>query len=205
MKVTCVTAVVVALPLVAGGMTIDIPDPNTVVQITTDELFGAIEGRRDELATNPAELYRVVEEIFEPRLDQAYVGQLVLAKHWRSTTPDQRERFTEAFKGFMIRTYSNALLEFSSTQIQILPYRPGSRDDRATVRTRVTLIEGEVAPVNYSLRLTDDGWKIWDVIIEGISYIKNYRSDFNVEIRQKGLDAVIVRLEGLSAPDENGE
>lgn len=205
MKVTCVTAVVVALPLVAGGMTTDIPDPNTVVQITTDELFGAIEGRRDELATNPAELYRVVEEIFAPRLDQAYVGQLVLAKHWRSATPDQRERFTEAFQGFMIRTYSNALLEFSNTQIQILPYRPGSRDDRATVRTRVTLNEGEVAPVNYSLRLTDDGWKIWDVIIEGISYIKNYRSDFNVEIRQKGLDAVIVRLEGLSAPDENGE
>ena len=205
MKVTCVTAVVVALPLVAGGVTTDIPDPNAVVQITADELFGAIEGRRDELATNPAELYRVVEEIFEPRLDQAYVGRLVLAKHWRSATPDQRERFTEAFQVFMIRTYSNAVLEFSSTQIQVLPYRPGSRDDRATVRTRVTLNEGEVAPVNYSLRLTDDGWKIWDVIIEGISYIKNYRSDFNVEIRQKGLDAVIVRLEGLSAPDENGE
>ncbi len=180
-------------------------DPNTMIQGTADALFLAMNGRREQLEADRPELYRIVDEVLLPRFDRNYAGRLVLAKHWRTASAEQRAQFVQAFYEFLVRTYAKGLLRFADNPIRVLPFRPGTKEGRATVRTEVTLSDGKVTPVSYSLRFTDGSWLIWDVTIEGISYIKNYRTDFNVDIRRNGIDAVIARLEQRTTKQDASE
>ncbi|MEE8528332.1 MAG: ABC transporter substrate-binding protein [Gammaproteobacteria bacterium] len=180
-------------------------DPNTMIQGTADALFLAMNGRREQLEADRPELYRIVDEVLLPRFDRNYAGRLVLAKHWRTASAEQRAQFVQAFYEFLVRTYAKGLLRFADNPIRVLPFRPGTKEGRATVRTEVTLSDGKVTPVSYSLRFTDGSWLIWDVTIEGISYIKNYRTDFNVDIRRNGIDAAIARLEQRTTKQDASE
>ena len=130
-----------------------------------------------------------------PHFDSEYAARLVLGQTWRTATPEQRKRFVDAFYHSLLHNYGNALLEFTADRFVILPYRGDPGETTATVRTEVKKSTGEKVPVNFSLRKTDEGWKAWDVVIEGISYVKSFRTDFGAEIQQKGLDEVIARLE----------
>ena len=98
-----------------------------------------------------------------------------------------------------MRNYGDAIVEFTADRLSILPFKGDPAANTATVRTQVKRSNGTPVPVNYSLRATPQGWKAWDVTIEGISYVKNYRTDFGSEIAQKGIDAVIQRLEAQNA------
>ncbi len=180
-------------------------DPNTMIQGTADALFLAMNGRREQLEADRPELYRIVDEVLLPRFDRNYAGRLVLAKHWRTASAEQRAQFVQAFYEFLVRTYAKGLLRFADNPIRVLPFRPGTKEGRATVRTEVTLSDGKVTPVSYSLRFTNGSWLIWDVTIEGISYIKNYRTDVNVDIRRNGIDAVIARLEQRTTKQDASE
>ncbi len=104
----------------------------------------------------------------------------------------------------MLRNYGNALLNFTADRFVILPYKGDPAESQATVRTEVKKSTGEKVPVNFTLRKTDAGWKAWDVVIEGISYVKSFRTDFASEIQQKGLDEVISRLEKEGTVRPNG-
>jgi len=113
----------------------------------------------------------------------------------RPAPSSERKRFIEAFYQSLLLNYGEALLDFTPDRLDILPYR-GKPDDRvATVRSTVRRDNGQRVPVNYSLRKTKDGWKAYDVQIEGVSYVRSFRTDFNSEIQQNGLEAVIKRLE----------
>jgi phospholipid transport system substrate-binding protein len=120
----------------------------------------------------------------------------VLGKHWRTATPEQRKRFTDALYQSLLKTYGKALLDFTSDQMKILPAQGAADAARATVRTQVRTSNGTDVAVNYTLRKVDGGqWKVWDVVIEGISYVKSFRDDFGSEIDQKGLESLLARLE----------
>jgi phospholipid transport system substrate-binding protein len=134
-----------------------------------------------------------------PHFDTAYAAQLVLAKHWREASAEQRKRFVDAFYQSMLQNYGEALAEFTPDRLRILPYSGKPDDSVATVRSEVRRDNGTRVPVNYSLRKTPQGWKAYDVTIEGVSYVKSFRTDFSSEIQQKGLEAVIKRLEGQIA------
>jgi phospholipid transport system substrate-binding protein len=118
-----------------------------------------------------------------------------LGRHFRTATAEQRQRFLDAFYGSLMSNYGDALVEFSGDRIRVLPSKVEPDATSAVVRTEVRRSNGERVPVSYSLRRDERGWKVWDVVIEGISYIKSFREDFGSEIDQKGLDAVIERLE----------
>jgi phospholipid transport system substrate-binding protein len=135
-----------------------------------------------------------------PNFDTEYSARLVLGQNWRTATPDQRKRFVDAFYHSLLRNYGAALVDFTADRFQILPYRGDPGDTMATVRTEVKRSNGEKVPVNFSLRKADGVWKAWDVVIEGISYVKSFRTDFGSEIQQKGLDEVINRLETQGKP-----
>jgi phospholipid transport system substrate-binding protein len=104
-----------------------------------------------------------------------------------------------------MRNYGEALLEFTADRMKILPFKGDPNASSATVRTEVRRDNGTLVPVNYSLRKTPSGWKAWDVTIEGISYVKNYRNDIGAEVAQKGLDSVIQRLEAQNAAGKPGD
>ena len=173
--------------------------PNDVVQAAADALEVALEGRKDELAKDPDALYAMVDDILLPIFDRRYAAQLVLGKHWRNASDDEREDFVDAFYGSLLRKYSDGVLEFNQDSLEILPFRGDDAKPRATVKTIVRLDNGTKVPVNYGVVKRESGWMMFDVTIEGISYVRNFRTELNAEIQTKGLRAVINRLNGTQS------
>lgn len=173
-------------------------DPNAVIQSAADELAAGLEGRKEELAANRKELYAMIDRILLPRFDRRYAAQLVLGRHWRNASTEQRNRFIQAFYKSLLRRYGDGILEFDQENVDILPFRGDLTKQRTTVKTMVTLEDGTKVPVNYGMVNRDSRWLMFDVTIEGISYVRNYRTELNSEIQQTSLDAVILRLENES-------
>lgn len=174
---------------------VDTSGPTQLIETSANAMTAEIEARRAELRKDPAKLDALVERILLPNFDIDHAARLVLGKHWRTATPQQRQRFIDAFYGSLMSNYGDALLEFTGDRIKVLPTPVAADATSAVVRTEVKRSNGQKIPVNYSLRKTESGWKAWDVVIEGISYVKSFREDFGAEIEAKGLDAVIQRLE----------
>ena len=140
-----------------------------------------------------------------PHFDTQYAARLVLGRHWTTASAEQRARFVDAFYHSMLRNYGNALVDFTPDRLKVLPYQGSADAANATVRTQVRKNDGTTVAVNYSLRRTPEGWKAWDVVIEGVSYVKSFRDDFGSEIEQTGLDAVIQRLESQARAPAAGK
>lgn len=170
-------------------------EPQQVIESAANRVLDAMEGRRDELRDNPQELYEIVEEILLPHFDTEYASRLILARSWREASEEQRERFQDAMYESLIRTYADGLLEFTADSMKVLPMRGEPDGDRVTVQTEIKLDDGTKAPVNYVMHEADGQWKVFDVYIEGISYVLNYRKQLGAEIQQEGLDEVIEKLE----------
>lgn len=186
-----------ALPALAQASPVD------VIKSAEAELQEQLDGRKDEFAQDKDALYAMIDEILLPRFDRHYAARLVLGRHWRAANDAQRERFIQAFYRSLLRRYADGVLEYDQDKVEILPWRGAEGDERTMVRTNVTLDDGTEVPVHYALVRRDDGWKIFDVNIEGISYVRNFRAELNTEIQQKGLEAVIERLE--SEADGDGD
>jgi phospholipid transport system substrate-binding protein len=173
---------------------VDTSGPTQLIETSANAMTRELEARRAELRKDPAKLAELVDRLLLPYFDVDHAARLVLGKHWRTASAAQRERFIDAFYGSLMSNYGDALLEFTGDQIRVLPSNVAADAVSAVVRTEVRRSNGTRVPVNYSLRKTESGWKVWDVVIEGISYVKSFREDFGAEIDQKGLDAVIDRL-----------
>jgi len=171
------------------------PAPQDLIDTAATRLLKALDVDREAAKSNPARVRHLVDEILLPSFDTDYSARLVLGKHWRDATPAQRQRFIEAFYQSLLRNYGSALAEFTADRMTFLPFRGDLTTGQATVRTEVKRSDGTRVPVNYSMRATPAGWKAWDVTIEGISYVRNLRNDVGAEVDQRGLDAVIERLE----------
>ncbi|MEP7313928.1 MAG: ABC transporter substrate-binding protein [Pseudomonadota bacterium] len=183
----------------AAAGVVDTSGPAQLIQTASDAMLKDLEANRAKYKKDKAGLYKVVDEILLPNFDIDYAGQQVLGKNWREATPDQRTRFIKGFYRSLLQTYGDALVDFTSDRMKVLPYTPGSNPDRATVRTQIRRDGGAQVSVNYSLRKGAAGWKVWDVVIEGISYVKSFQEDFGAEVNANGLDALIKRLESPNA------
>ena len=179
----------------AQAKTVDNSDPTKLIETSANIMTSELDARRAEFRKDPAKLRALVERTLLPNFDVDHSARLVLGKHWRTATPAQRQRFIDAFYGSLMTNYGDAMLEFTGDRIRVLPSTVAPDATSAVVRTEVKRSNGQKIPVNYSLRKTEQGWKARDVVIEGISYVKSFREDFGAEIDQKGIEAVIQRLE----------
>ena len=179
--------------------------PDEFVREAAGLLDEAVSERKQELTSDREALYGLIDEILLPRFDRRYAAQLVLGRHWRTASEEQREQFIEAFYQSLMRQYADGVLEFDLSQLEILPYRGDPSKLRTVVRTVVKLDDGTEAPVDYGLVKKDSGWQVFDVTVEGISYVRNFRAEFNSEIQAKGIDAVIQRLEREAAQGAGDE
>ena len=178
--------------------------PQQLVENSAKKMLQELDANRATYRADPAKLDALVGNVLLPNFDTEYSARLVLGQSWRTATADQRKRFVDAFYHSLLRNYGAALIDFTGDRFVILPYKGDPGDTTATVRTEVKKSSGDKVPVNFSLRKTADGWKAWDVVIEGISYVKSFRTDFASEIQQKGLDDVITRLEKEGRVGPNG-
>src|SRR5580692_12746867 len=169
--------------------------PQQLVENSAKRMLQELDANRAMYVNDPAKLDALVGNVLLPNFDTEYAARLVLGQTWRTATPEQRKRFVDAFYHSLLHNYGAALVDFTADRFNILPFKGDPADTMATVRTEVKRSNGERVPVNFSLRKVDGMWKAWDVVIEGISYVKSFRTDFGAEIQQKGLDEVINRLE----------
>lgn len=184
---------------------VDASTPSTLVETVARTILTEIDAHRADYRKDSEKLDKLVSRVLLPHFDSDYAALLVLGRHWTSATPEQRQRFTDGFYHSLLHNYGTELVEFSLDRLQVLPYRGDPSATAATVHTLVRRSSGAQVNVTYSLRRTDKGWKAYDVTIEGISYVKSFRDDFGAEIDQKGLDAVIDRLEkDFSIPAPKG-
>ena len=178
--------------------------PDAVIEGAVVELTEKLSGRKEELAQNRDELYALIDAVLLPRFDRKLAAQLVLAKHWRTASEEQRERFINAFYNSLLRKYADGLLEFDEERIEVIEFRGDKTAKRSLVKTNVTLDDGTPVPVHYDLVNRGDRWLIFNVKVEGVSYVSNYRTELDAEIRASSLQAVIDRLESEASfkPDE---
>jgi phospholipid transport system substrate-binding protein len=147
----------------------------------------------------------LVNKYLLPHFDTDFSARLVLGQYWRTATPEQRKRFVEAFYHSLLNNYGSALTNFTADRLKIYPTKVDADAARATVRTEVKRDNGDRVSVNYYLRKTPEGWKAWDVVIDGISYVNSYREDFAPQIESQGIDAVIKRLDAGEKPEAIGK
>ncbi|HWW32939.1 MAG TPA: ABC transporter substrate-binding protein [Steroidobacteraceae bacterium] len=177
-------------------------DPAALVQEAAQGMLADIDKNRDAYRRDPAKVAPVVDKYLLPHFDTETAARVVLGQFWRSATPEQRQRFINAFYHSLLGNYGAALVEFTPDRLKIFPSRVEPGATTATVRTEVRRRNGDRVSVNYSLRLTPEGWKAWDVVIDGISYVKSYREDFGAQIQSQGLETVIKRLESGEKPGQ---
>jgi phospholipid transport system substrate-binding protein len=168
--------------------------PQDVIEYAATTMSEKLTGRKDYYESHPDELYTMINEVLLPYFDTRYSGRLVLGKHWKGVTEEQRAEFIDAFYRFLMQSYAKGLLEFDQEKIEFLPFQGEVDGKRVVVKTQMRLDDGSIVPVNYSMRRSEPGWKVYDVRIEGVSYIQNYRNQFNAEISENGVNSVIARL-----------
>ena len=169
--------------------------PQELMSAVSKQMFEALDANRAAIRADTEKVYPLVDTILLPHFDTEYAAQLVLAQTWRTATAEQQKRFVSALYKALLKTYGQAIADFTADRLKLLPFRGDPASTQATVHTLVTRSSGAVVAVDYRMHKTASGWKVFDVIIENNSYVKNYRTDLGAEIGQKGLDAVIDRLE----------
>jgi phospholipid transport system substrate-binding protein len=182
------------------GASVDASGPGQLIQTAASAMLKDLDTHRAEYRANPGLVHRLVDQVLLPHFDTEYSARLVLGHHWAAASDSQRQRFIQAFYKSLLSNYGDALVDFTADKLKVFPYTGDPNAQFASVRTQVRKSDGSVVAVNYSLHRTEQGWKAWDVVIEGISYVKSFRDDFGTEIDQKGLDEVITRLEAGDTP-----
>lgn len=180
------------LPLllpVASGATSD--DPRALVIDTTEKVLAKIREERTALDANPRLVDQVIIDIVLPHFDFVAMARLVLGKHWRRADAAQREAFVKEFRDLLVRTYATALLEYTEEVVEYQPLTVKPGDTEVTVRTEIDQPGGLGIPVHYRMERQEQGWKVYDVTIDGLSLVGNYRNTFANDIRSGSLDALI--------------
>jgi len=191
-----------AATLSLASLTAFADTPNIVIEESVALLTETLDGRKSELAADRPALYELIDSILLPRFDRNFAAQIVLAKHWRTASAEQRDRFIQAFYQSLLRRYADGVLEFDPNKITVLPFRGDAKKNRTKVRSTVVLDDGSKVAVDYDLVKRESGWLVFNVVVEGVSYVRNYRAELDSEISGSSLDAVIERLEkeaGISA------
>ncbi|MAR78562.1 MAG: hypothetical protein CMD43_06455 [Gammaproteobacteria bacterium] len=170
--------------------------PDDFLKNSVKEISVFINENKETLENDEIFLKNKIDELVIPKFDILLMSKIVLGKsNWQSMNTSQQDRFVLAFRGLMIKTYMKSLTAFDGEKIKFLPYIEGKRSDLAKVKSVYLLNEGEIG-VNYRLKLNSEGlWKVFDVSFDGISLLKNYRSDFRNHITNHGINHLISELE----------
>jgi phospholipid transport system substrate-binding protein len=173
----------------------EMPVPQALVKASSDKMMQSLKDNKAQLEANPDFIYGLVTDVLMPHFDFEKMAKLALGKNWRGLSVAQKVRFTDEFRLLLIRTYSTAMLEYSDQEIRFLPFRDDVTTKRVQVDMDIIQTGGPAIPMSLSLYQNEnDAWKVYDVKIDGISLVTNYRSTFATEIRNDGINNLIERL-----------
>jgi phospholipid transport system substrate-binding protein len=176
--------------------------PDALVKQTADDVLTIVKNDKDIQAGNQQKLFAVVEEKILPNFDFDRVCRMVLGKNWKSASPEQQALFQKEFRSLLLRTYATALGKYRDQVIEYRPMQTDASEKNVTVKTQIIQKGGQPIAVDYSLVKGPAGWKVYDITIESVSLVTNYRSQFSSEIRQNGLDSLNKKLADKNAAAE---
>jgi phospholipid transport system substrate-binding protein len=175
----------------------DVP-PDVLARTTTQEVLVILKQDKDILKGNQSRVYQLVENKVLPHFDFNRMTQLAVGKHWPGATPQQKQALVTQFRNLLVRTYSRSLTEFSNQTVEFKPLTLMPDDTDVTVHTEIRQPGAQPLPIDYSMYKTAFGWKVYDVAIDNVSLVTNYRSSFSSTIRQSGIDGLIKTLASQS-------
>ena len=196
------TALTTTIPAATSATSTTQQTPSDIIQSAAQRTLTEMQSNRDAYRKDPSKVRPLVDKYLLPHFDTEYAARLVLGQYWRTTNQEQRKRFIDAFYHSLLTNYGSALIEFTPDQLKVFPTTVDPSTDHATVRTEVTGHNADRIAMNYSMHKTPEGWKAYDVNVDGISYIKSYREDFGAQIQQRGLDSLIAHLEEGEKPTD---
>ncbi|MBE2261021.1 MAG: ABC transporter substrate-binding protein [Candidatus Accumulibacter sp.] len=178
--------------------------PDTLVQQVTDDVLNIVRQDKDIQSGDTKKAIALVDAKVLPYFDFQRMTALAVGRNWRKATPEQQKRLSEEFKKLLVRTYSNALTSYKDQTISYKPSRvePGETD--VVVKTEIVQPGSKPVQLNYALDKQADGWKVYDVMVAGVSLVTNYRSSFAQEVRDKGIDGLVTMLSERNKQLESG-
>jgi len=180
--------------MAASGAAVAEVSADDLVKQTAEDVLSTIKSDKDIQAGNQQKIFALAEEKILPNFDFERVCRMVLGKNWKSASPEQQVAFQKEFRSLLLRTYATALGKYKNQVIEYKPSRaePGAKN--VSVKTQILQPGGQPIAVDYSLVKADSGWKVYDIVIESVSLVTNYRSQFSNEIRTNGLDSLNKKL-----------
>ena len=168
--------------------------PEELVKKTAEDVLFAIKADEEIQKGNKEKIYQLAEEKILPNFDFERVARLVLGRAWRSASDEQKKGFIVEFRTLLLKTYAVALSKYKDHVIEFKPTRMSDTDEIVIVKTEITQSGGQPIRVNYALSKNSGKWLVFDIVIEGVSLVTNYRSQFSSEIKRNGMDALIKKL-----------
>ena len=182
------------LSLLSANMAYAEIGPDALVKQTADDVIAVVKTDKDIQAGNKQKIYALAEEKILPNFDFDRVSRMVLGKSWKAATPEQQAVFQKEFRTLLLRTYAVALGKYKDQTIEYKPLKAEPNAKNVTVKTQILQTGGQPVAVDYSLVKNPEGWKVYDIVIESVSLVTNYRSQFSNEIRQNGIDSLNKKL-----------
>ena len=179
-------------------------NPEALVKKMTDDVMTAIKTDKQLAAGDKQKALKLAEEKILPHVDFGEATRLAVGRAWNEASPEQRKRLVSEFRNMLVRTYSNAISAYEGQTMKVLPVRMKPGDTEATVRNQFVRGGGKPVAVDYQMRKADDGWKIYDISVEGVSLVLTYRSEFDAIVKQQGIDGLIKRLAERNSPPKVG-
>jgi len=174
--------------------------PDQLVQKITEEVLAAIKSDKQLAAGDKQKAMKLAEEKVLPYIDFEDATRLAVGRAWSQATPEQKKRLISEFRNMLVRTYSNAIEAYQGQTLKVLPSRGEPKGDEATVRTQFVRAGGQPLPIDFQMRKTEKGWKVFDIAVEGVSLVLTYRSEFDAVVKQEGVDGLIKRLAQKNTP-----
>ncbi len=170
------------------------PGPEALAKSVTDEVLTVIRADKDIQSGNQKKLLDLVEAKVLPHFSFPRMTQLAMGRNWRAANPEQQKMLIGEFRTLLVRTYTTAFTQYKNQTVEYRPVRMAAGDTEVVVQSFIKQNSGPPIAVDYSMEKTDAGWKVYNMKIEGISLIENYRNSFNTEIQKSGVDGLIAAL-----------
>lgn len=180
-----------ALPLEGRA---DMPDPDVLIKDTVRDVLTIVKQDKDIQAGNQKKILELVDSKVLPHFNFARMTQLAVGKHWRQASPEQKQALVAEFRNLLVRTYTKAFTVYRDQSVEVKPLKMAANATEVTVKTVILEPGKPDIPVNYDLEKTADGWKAFDLTIEGVSLVSNYRSTFSDQVQQSGIEGLIKTL-----------
>jgi phospholipid transport system substrate-binding protein len=163
-------------------------------------VLAAIKSDKQLAAGDRQKALKLAEEKVLPYIDFEEATRLAVGRAWPQATPEQKKRLVSEFRNMLVRTYSNAIEAYQGQTLKVLPSRGEPKAEEATVRTQFVRAGGQPLPIEFQMRKTEKGWKVYDIAVEGVSLVITYRSEFDAVVKQAGIDGLIKRLAQKNTP-----